>query len=476
MKHFFNKFLLIFFSFLLSNQTIAAVKENNWGIAAGYRSAMVPFASNENTVEDFIPLMFYEGETFFIRGLTAGAHLYQEDQLQINALGRYRFFDIPKEYQNLVREDSIDLGLEFKYQIDENWYSSLELMSDTDGRFYSSINTGLRLESGDWDILPYAKLRFKTDDFNDHYFGLDGFSDPLNPNNTFNNKIGSGLDLTIGSEFRYHVSSNFYLLGRAQLTALDEDTRNSRSIDEDVYGEAFLGIAFFNDKTRKKSSLDMKPYIRLAHAWATPSNLSEIIRFNSQDDDQNNQLTSIFYGHPVADNLFGIDALDIYMTLGYVYHHNSSAYTQTLEPGKGINSPEFSNAKGNSCDGVSPCSITYNSQPTHEYVLGIKAYYNMTWPFHWRFGFAEGISYIESVSNIEQREMDRKGYRASNLMNYLDLTVDFSIGKALKAPELKDWYLGMGVHHRSSIFESSSAFGRIKGGSNYNSIYLQHHF
>jgi outer membrane protein len=472
----FLKFYSTLLISLLTGNALAEVKENNWGIAAGFRSAMIPFASDENSVEDFIPLMFYEGETFFIRGLTAGAQLYEKDQFQINALGRYRFFDIPKEYQNLVREDAIDLGLELKYQLDENWHSSLELMSDTDGRLYSSLNTGLKLESGAWDILPYAKLRFKTDDFNDHYFGLDGFSDPVNSNNIFSNKIGSGLDLTIGSEVRYHVTSNFYLLGRAQLTALDKDTADSVTIDDDIYGEAFIGIAFFNDKTKKKSHLDMKPYIRLAHAWATPSDLGQIIRFNSEDDDQDNQLTSIFYGHPIADSLFGVDKLDIYMTLGYAYHHDSNTYSQTLAPGKGINKTELSGAKGNPCSGNVPCTITYDRQPAHEFLLGIKAYYNLDWPFQWRLGFAEGISYIDTVSNIEQREMDKNTYRSSNLMNYLDLTVDFSIGKAFDAPDLKDWYLGVGVHHRSSIFESSSAFGRIKGGSNYNSIYLQHHF
>jgi len=41
---------------------------------------------------------------------------------------------------------------------------------------------------------------------------------------------------------------------------------------------------------------------------------------------------------------------------------------------------------------------------------------------------------------------------------------------------MKELYFGIGVHHRSSIFESNSQFGRIKGGSNYNSVYLQYHF
>ena len=129
-----------------------------------------------------------------------------------------------------------------------------------------------------------------------------------------------------------------------------------------------------------------------------------------------------------------------------------------------------------SANGVNPCTLKYDRQPTNEYVLAIKAFYNFNSPFNWRLGFAEGISYIETVSNIEQREMDEKGYRASKLMNYLDLTVDFDLGDAFGISDLDESFLGVGIHHRSSIFESSSAFGRIKGGSNYLSVYLQHHF
>jgi len=453
------------------------VPEKNWGIAVGYRVAEIPYPADENRVDDFIPLMFYDGDIFFIRGLTAGAKLYNHDRWLFSFIGRYRYFDIPSEYQNLVQGNALDLGVELKYRINNNFETNFEIMSDDESRYYSALNTSYHWESGSWELFPYATLRLKTADFNDHYYGLDGFRDPNDPAKIIDNKIGSGFDLTLGSEIRYHVISNFYLLGRAQLTALDSNTRSSPSIAKDTFGEIYIGIAFFNDKTRKKASaLKAKPYIRIAHGWATPSNLGEIIRFDVENDEQNNQMTSLFYGHPLADSLFGIEALDIYLTLGYVYHQGSDPYSQTLKPGEGINTQELAGLDGNICDGVNPCTLTYDSQPTNEYVLGIKAYYNIEWPVHWRFGVAEGISYIETVSNIEQREMDQKGYRSSNLMNYIDVTADFSLGDAFGVNKLNDLYFGVGVHHRSSIFESSSAFGRIKGGSNYPSIYLQYHY
>ena len=241
--------------------------------------------------------------------------------------------------------------------------------------------------------------------------------------------------------------------------------------------KSIWAFAVFNNiSSSKSSSLKAKPYIRVAHGWATPSNLGDIIGFNAEDDEQNNQLTSFFYGHPVADSLFGIEALDIYLTTGYVYHQGSDPYSQTLTPGEGINTPDSAGLGNNPCDGVNPCTITYDKQPTSEYVLGIKAYYNMYWPVRWRLGLAEGFSYIEIVSNLEQREMDKKGYRSSRFMNYIDLTVDFSLGDTFGFNTLNEIYLGAGIHHRSAIFESASAFGRVKGGSNYPSLYLQYHW
>ena len=452
------------------------IAEKDWGIAFGIRNAKIPYPTEEERVTDVIPLMFYDGDIFFIRGLTGGAKLFNHGQWQLSAIGRYRYFDIPAEYQNLVRGNAFDLGGQIKYKVDSDLEVNLEIMADEESRFYSALNTRYHWESGSWELFPYATLRLKSAKFNDHYFGLDGFTDPASPPDTFENKIGSGFDMTLGTEIRYHVISNFYLIGRAQITTLDNDTRDSPTIRSSTYGEAYFGIAFFNDKTTPKSYLQAKPYIRVAHGWATPSNMGDIIALDWEDDEQDNQMTSIFYGHPLSDSLFGVEAFDIYMTLGYVYHHSSDPYHQTLAPGKGINTAELANLGENPCDGITDCTLTYDSQPTNEYVLGIKAYYNINWPVRWRAGIAEGISYIETVSNLEQREMDRKGYRSSNLMNYLDFTLDVSLGDMFGARAIDDLYFGIGIHHRSSIFESASAFGRIKGGSNYNSIYLQHHF
>jgi len=89
---------------------------------------------------------------------------------------------------------------------------------------------------------------------------------------------------------------------------------------------------------------------------------------------------------------------------------------------------------------------------------------------------AEGISYISDVTYIERTEMEEKGYSPSKLMNAIDFSVDINLGDIFNTKALKGTWLGYGIHHRSSIFESASQFGRIKGGSNYNTVYLQFDF
>lgn len=111
-----------------------------------------------------------------------------------------------------------------------------------------------------------------------------------------------------------------------------------------------------------------------------------------------------------------------------------------------------------------------------EYVAAIKAYYTFNWPTQWRFGVAEGMSFIDSITYIEQTEMDSKGYNASNLLNYLDFSFDINVGDLINNRDLDNMWVGYSLHHRSAIFEQASQYGRIKGGSNYNTIYVQFDF
>ena len=427
--------LLLYVSCLLSVSTFAdeTTEPKVWGIAIGMRSAQIPYQAEEDTVSDVIPLMFYDDDgRFFLRGLTAGFRFYNQDAWQFSALGRYRFTDIPSDYQNEYNRNALDLGLQLKHRFSPDWNLDLEVMGDRHGRLHSNVRANYEWEKGKWELYPYANLRWKDADFNNYYYTLSDVTGET---------TGSAVDVTLGTEVRYHVASNFYMIGRAQVTALDRDTYNTDIINNQFPTEIYLGIAFFNDKKQQsRRSITTKPYVRLAHGWATPSNLGDILKFDWEDDPYNNQFTSVFYGHPLTDKLFGIP-FDIYLTPGLVYHHSSEV-----------------------------------QDDFPEYVLAVKAYYTIKWPLRWRLGAAEGLSYVTQIPYVEKTELEDKDYVPSKLLNFLDLSIDMNLGDLFRAKSMENLWFGWSIHHRSGIFETSGMFGRIKGGSNYNTLYLQYHW
>lgn len=411
-------------------------EEQEWGIAAMYRTTSIPFdtAGGDQTVSTFVPMMFFENEYVFVDGIEGGVFLYnsEESDWRVSALTRMRFIDIPQSAQNANEGDTADFGVQLQYKIDDTWSFDSELMTDDDLHFHSNFRLNGQYEFGDWELSPRATIRYKDADFNSHYYA---FKDVTGES------IGAGIDVNLGIDIRYHVISNLYLLGSTSVTRFDDNAFNSSIIEDRYQGEFYLGFGFFNDKTApKKPELSNKPYLRVAHGWATPSNIGDIMKLNSEKDKYNNQLTSVFYGHPLTDEVFGVP-IDIYFTPGIAHHWSSKVQSGSTE-----------------------------------YIAAIKAFYTFDWPIKWRFGVAEGLSYIDSITYIEQTEMDEKGYTASHLLNYLDFSFDINVGDAVNQSDLENVWFGYSLHHRSAIFENASQFGRIKGGSNYNTIYIQYEF
>jgi len=425
--------VLFIFSLSVWVSPVAAKKAEapkKWGLSMGLRYAAIPFKTEQDSTYDIVPLIFYDHGRVFIDGLTGGFRFYNSDKWQFSAIGRYRFFDIPAEYQNQIREDGLDVGGQLKYRITDYWDVDFEVLTEERGYVHANVITKYRYASDLWEVEPFFRLRWKSDDFNNNFYGL-GIAEP---NNAF--------DYQIGGDFRYHVISNLYIIGQATLTILDDKTRNLEFIDKGTQGAVFAGIGFYNEKkpNSQKTYLDSKPYLRLAHGWATPSSVGDIFTGNTRTDEFDNQLTSLFLGVPLSDTLFTLP-INVYLTPGAVYHHSSEVQNSIWE-----------------------------------YVLAVKFYYTVKWPTPWRIGFAEGVSYMNEVSCIERQYMERQGYRPSELLNYLDFSFDVSLGHLFNQKAIEELWLGWSVHHRSGIFSTSSAFGRISGGSNYNTVYLQYHF
>ncbi|WP_144210925.1 MipA/OmpV family protein [Shewanella donghaensis] len=401
-----------------------------WGVGIGLRRAGIPYATEDDNVSDVMPLLEFKNDYFYLDGLEGGVHLWKNDEHQINVYSRFRFVDIPQEYQNETQSDAFDVGFQYRFQKD-SLEADVAIMSDGNKRTYGYTRTQYHWQGGDWQLNPYAELQWKSSDFNEHYYGLE-LADP-----------GAGLSFSAGVNARYHLASNLYLLGNFGVTRLEDDIYDLPTIENQYQFETFLGFGFFPDNKRPNTNPVPKEsgeFLRVAHGWATPSNLNAILTGKAKGDRYNNQLTSLFYGIPLSDSLFTLP-IDLYLTTGAVWHHDSEVQDNLAEG-----------------------------------VIAVKAFYTVDLGWRFRIGVAEGLSYVSDVTYIEGSELAEKDYRPSKLLNYLDFSFDVNLGDVFNYAPMQNAWLGYSIHHRSGIFETSSAFGRIKGGSNYNSVYVQWHF
>lgn len=109
-----------------------------------------------------------------------------------------------------------------------------------------------------------------------------------------------------------------------------------------------------------------------------------------------------------------------------------------------------------------------------EVVVSMKAYLNLDfWGNRVRIGAAEGLSYASSVPESEAIESQEEGDNSSKFLNYLDISLDFDLGKLIRYKPMYETYVGYALKHRSGVF---GLFNGVRGGSNYNMLYLEKNF
>ena len=426
------------FTCLLTSLVSAQTQANGqWGLGINFRHSQIPYANNiSNSVSNATPVIYYEDDSIFFRGEEGGFKLYSEEKTHIELVGKRRFVNVPRSVGNDYQLDAMDFGVRLNRDTSDSSNWRFEALTTSGWRSQLYAGHDWNFQFGQLELSTNAGLRLKDSRYNSYYYGLDGVVD----NGQY---VPVGVEGLLEIDARYPIGAGWYLTAGLEWAQLDHHARNSEAIDGSGYGAIKMGLVFFEGND-SDLSFDFKEgsYIRGAHGWATPSNLSHIFGGTMVSDEHNNQMTSVFYGHPLKENWLDLPLqVDMYLHTGLAYHYKSSVQDRALEG-----------------------------------IVSIKGYVNIPWPFKWRIGAAQGLSYITDVSYIERSEMDRKEYEPSKLMNYLDITFDANLGDMFNVRSLDPAWVGWSIHHRSAIFEQASQFGRIKGGSNYNTVYLQWHF
>jgi outer membrane protein len=178
--------------------------------------------------------------------------------------------------------------------------------------------------------------------------------------------------------------------------------------------------------------------MRMAYGKSTSSNLGNDLIGNINSDVVNSYVYNLDGGYLLKNDIFSLP-IDIYAKGGLSYYD------------------ERDSSNGYGAD------------------IYIKAYWNIDFlKNRARFGFGEGVSYTTKTLATEENDAKVHNDNTSKFLNYLDISLDFDIGKLFRYHDLDETFVGILIKHRSGIF---GLVNDVKhGGSNYNSVYLERKF
>ena len=416
-----------------------------WGMVSRFEQS--PYRGGGVRI-DLMPLYLYEGEYVYLHTYRAGLKLDFGSGRRAAAFLSQRFESFPVEQVPAslagmsTRTPGTDFGLSYEQRFD--WgHGFVEVLRDVSG---NSGGTEWRLGAAtEWwrgrlMLAPYFVLSARDARLNDYYYGVTA-SEAAADRPAY--RPGAGVNGTVGLNARYDLTDTWHFFAGASATLWTSGVRRSPIVEDRVQLAAFGGLAYEFTPTPVKRARDGIPLtFKVLHGRSSPCNLAPImeLRCRSIKTDDRTTVDSFEIGRPFIETPHGWPVM-IAWYVGLLRHEEREFQPDFLQ----VN-------------------------------LYLKAFY---WGFPWsgrvrtRIGFGGGLSYAQAVPYVEARDQAARGRNTSKLLQYLDPTIDVSVGDLFGAKNLRETYFGLGVSHRSGMFGMAQLFDNVNGGSNYIYTYVE---
>jgi outer membrane protein len=396
---------------------------------------------------DLLPLYMYDGKHVYLHAYRFGWKLDASEKHRFDLFLAHRFEGFPYDQRPASlagmadRESGLDAGM--SYELRGNWGAAYveALRNVTDASGGGEVRLGYRYDwkSGRLGLRPYAMLSWRDARLNNYYYGVrEQEATALRPAYD----PGAGLNAEVGLFGVYALSDRWRLLGGLGATLWSQGVAGSPIVDGRVQPAGVVGLMYDFSPEDKPWPEERPLYMRAFYGKATECDVAKVMRLacTSTQTQDGTRIAGFEIGRAFVERLNGWP-LDIAGYVGVLRHDEMNVQADVWQ---------------------------------------LNAYMRGRWyGFPWsdrvmtRISMGAGISYASAVPTLERRNQERSGRNTSQLLNYLDPTIDFSVGDALGVKSLKQTFLGLGVSHRSGIFGTSQLLGNVNGGSNYIYSYIE---
>lgn len=157
-----------------------------WGLGAGFVSTDSPYAGEGTRTQPF-PVLTYEGERFYFRGITAGWKFIENDSFTLAGIAQMRMdgFDVKDLGRAELaangidaelledRDNGLDVGMvaEWEGKAGELEFEILADATDTSGGQEASVTYGYPLQWGKTRVTPNVGVTWLSEDTANYYYG-----------------------------------------------------------------------------------------------------------------------------------------------------------------------------------------------------------------------------------------------------------------------------------------------------------------
>ena len=416
------------------------------GIGLAMRFESSPYRDG-GTRHDFVPIYIYESRRVFLEAYRVGLKLKETPESRFDVFAAYRFEGFPYDLRPASlagmasRETGVDLGI--GYRQTRPWGTLFgEVLSDAgSGSSGSELRLGYRYDwkIGKLQVQPQLTFAARDARLNNYYYGVRQSEATLTRPAY---EPGGGVNAELALSAVYRLSERWRLIGGVSATRWASGVRASPIVENRTQLAGHLGAAYDFSPVHDAWPDGRPLIVKVLYGKATDCDVAQVmlLKCTSTNTVDQTRVAGIELGRPFVERLNGWP-LDFVGYVGLLRHYERG--------------------------------LQEDSWQANAYM---KAYY---YGFPWshrvrtRLGMGVGISYAERVPYVEMRDQLARGRNSSRLLNYLDPSIDISLGDLIGVKSMGETYVGLGVTHRSGIFGTSRLLGNVNGGSNYIYSYVE---
>jgi len=208
---------------------------------------------------------------------------------------------------------------------------------------------------------------------------------------------------------------------------------------------------------------------KCSRAWLLTLMFVLVTAVHAKKEDQQRYSFRVLYGIPTSNDLGEVLS-------GQVGDNYTDFHVYSVDAGYLLQASAFDLP----LDIYAKSGLSYYDEGSYKEAYGVDIYIKAVWNFDFwqnrvRLGFGEGLSYTSRLLMAEYFDAkDKENNSTSKFLNYLDISLDFDVGRFLHQKPLYGLYIGFAIKHRSGVF---GLINNVRhGGSNYNSFYIEKNF